>query len=206
MRATSRKAKGLSLLEVTLVAVIGLVMLSGAVAGVRQYQAQSRISTCKMHLAALRQAVNLYKFRTGFWPQLMPGDSLGATSASAARTYVGWTARLRNAALVNDSSLTVDVQAGYSAPPVGSHLVINDGAGVTNWVRVVAVSGSTILSVAPPLTSAFPGGGSSSGTSATLHMAGLFNNLDDTDRPFLNVGAPPAAASNPDVGKAYLGL
>lgn len=179
IRARRSSPVGLSLLEVTLAAVVGLILLAGSVAGVRQYQAQARISTCKMHMAALRQAIGFYKFRTGFWPQLYPG---GAKADKDTR-YVTWMSEVPTAPTSGQSSVVVSALPGTGKLPIGSHLVLSDDAG-TVWARTISEATTTTLTFTPPLARSMSG-------TVTVRLAGLFANRDDSGKPLLDVAVPP---------------
>jgi hypothetical protein len=165
-----------------LAAVIGLILLAGSVAGVRQYQAQARISTCKMHLAALRQSIGFYKFRTGFWPQLHPGGD----AANRDLGYVTWsgTATLPQA---GQFTLVVDALPPSGTIPAGAHVVLTDDAG-SMWARTTGNSTSTTINITPAWSRNALG-------TATVQLAGLFSNRDDSGNPFLDVAQPPGTST-----------
>jgi len=177
-RLRGGQSRGLSLLEVTLAAVIGLILLAGSVAGVRQYQAQARISTCKMHLAALRQSIGFYKFRTGFWPQLHPGGN----AADSDPGYVNWSSSATSPR-AGQSTLVVDALPPSGTIPAGTHVVLTDDAG-SMWARTTAVANSPTLAITPAWSRDGAG-------TATVQLAGLFSNRDDSGNPFLDVAEPP---------------
>lgn len=178
IRHRTARSMGLSLLEVTLAAVVGLILLAGSVAGVRQYQAQARITTCKMQLAALRQSIGFYKFRTGFWPQLYPGGNASDNDPG----YVSWSSTA-TAPVAGQSSLIIAQLPPSGVIPAGTHIVVTDDAGAM-WARTTATANATTLAITPPWARSGSG-------AATVQLAGLFANRDDSGNPFLDVAEPP---------------
>lgn len=76
--------RGFTLLEITLVIVIGIVLVAGANAAFQSYRNQARVTQGKLNLATMRQAMSMARYRTGAdTPLGYLGNTTGSLTSSS---------------------------------------------------------------------------------------------------------------------------
>lgn len=120
------KFRGFTLLEVTLAIVVGLVILSGALAAFKQYRDGARINQAKLQLATLKQNIAMARYRTGTFPILgaVAAANLSGTSLTVPATAV----------IPNGTALRLIGAGGAATASVQS------GGGTTNLVLAAVTS------------------------------------------------------------------
>lgn len=168
--------KGFTLLEVTLVIVIGIVLIAGASAMFTQYRNQARVNQGKLNMSALRQAVELSRYRTG--AQRFPMGFVGSVQSIAGLV------------------ITTNSAPDTNYLPAGTVLCFG-GTGTGTVTGRVGSVGPTSITLGGAATGTI--------TNNTIIRAGLLGNVDDQCNKLVPIPDPNPTVAGMGLSDPWLG-